>query len=93
MQCVKEYVKPPNQLCLSDAELAEELACSLTTSNPAAPSNVVRFIPKDNTYKVVIWSSYIPPHSAIACLCVSDLEASADSKSPSPSDRVIAAQH
>ena len=45
-------MKPPNQLRLSDAELAEELACSLTASNPAAPSNVARFIPKDKAYKV-----------------------------------------
>lgn len=61
MQPIKEYVKPPNQLHLSDAELAEELACSLTASNPAAPSNIARFIPKDNAYKVVPRSLSISP--------------------------------
>ena len=52
LQPVKEYVKPHNQLRLSEAELEEELACSLTAGNPAAPSNVARYHLKDSTYKV-----------------------------------------
>ena len=52
LQPVREYVKPHNQLRLSEAELEEELACSLTAGNPAAPSNVARYHLKDSTYKV-----------------------------------------
>ena len=51
-QPVKEYVKPHNQLRLSEAELAEEHACSLTAGNPAAPSNIARYHLKDGAYKV-----------------------------------------
>ena len=50
-QPIKEYVKPPNQLRLSDAELEEELACALSSGNPDAPSNIARFVPKDNAFK------------------------------------------
>ena len=61
MQPTREYVKPPNQLRLSEDELAEELACTLTSGNPTAPSNIARFIPKDNAFKVCT-------SSTIACL-------------------------
>ena len=52
LQPVREYVKPHNQLRLSEAELEEELACSLTAGNPAAPSNIARYHLKDSAYKV-----------------------------------------
>ena len=58
LQPVKEYVKPHNQLRLSDAELEEELACSLTAGNPAAPSNIARYYLKDSTYKVCCCNTY-----------------------------------
>ena len=52
LQPIKEYVKPHNQLRLSEAELEEELACNLTAGNPAAPSNIARYHLKDGAYKV-----------------------------------------
>lgn len=73
-------MKPPNQLRLSDAELAEELACSLSASNPAAPSNVARFIPKDNAYKVGPQSLSISPQYSSPTCTLPYLKASADSK-------------
>ena len=51
LQPVKEYVKPANQLRLSDAELEEELACSLSSGNPNAPSNIARYVTKDGAFK------------------------------------------
>ena len=51
VQPVKEYVKPANQLRLSEAELEEDLACSLSSGNPNAPSNIARFVQKDSAFK------------------------------------------
>ncbi len=51
MQPIKEYVKPQNQLRLSEAELDEDLACSLSSGNPNAPSNIARFVQKDSAFK------------------------------------------
>ena len=36
-------VRLENQLALSERELDEELARTLTAGNPAAPANIVRF--------------------------------------------------
>lgn len=69
MQPIKEYIKPPNQLRLSEADLAEELACTLTAGNPTAPGNIVRFGPKDNAYKV------FPPSSAPALFVICRVKA------------------
>ncbi|KAF6261307.1 WD40-repeat-containing domain protein [Scenedesmus sp. NREL 46B-D3] len=47
----REVVRPPNQLQLTEAELAEETAKMLTANNPAAPQNVARFNMKERCYK------------------------------------------
>ena len=52
-------MKPHNQLRLSEAELEEELACSLTAGNPAAPSNIARYHPKDSVYKVCCCNTHL----------------------------------
>ena len=64
VQPVKEYVKPANQLRLSEAELEEDLACSLSSANPNAPSNIARFVQKDSAFKA---SS--PPSLTSVCAC------------------------
>ena len=48
-------MKPANQLELSEAELKEELTRVLTADNPHAPSNIIRFNFKENSFKQV-WS-------------------------------------
>lgn len=50
-QPVREVVRPPNQLFLTDSELAEEVARSLVATNPAAPQNVARFNTKERQFK------------------------------------------
>ncbi len=52
LQPVRELVQPPNQLHLSQADLAEDIACLLTASNPAAPSNVARYNLRERAYKL-----------------------------------------
>jgi len=42
-QPAREVVRLENQLALSERELEEELARTLTAGNPAAPANIVRF--------------------------------------------------
>ena len=42
LQPTREYLKPDNQLALSEAELAEEIPRMLNANNPAAPKNVAR---------------------------------------------------
>jgi hypothetical protein len=51
LQPTREVVRPPNQLQLTEAELAEEMAKMLTANNPAAPQNVARFNMKERCYK------------------------------------------
>ena len=51
VQPIKEYIKPANQVRLSEAELDEDLACSLSSGNPNAPSNIARFVQKDSAFK------------------------------------------
>lgn len=41
-QPTREYVRPDNQLVLTEAELAEELPRMLNANNPIAPKNVAR---------------------------------------------------
>ncbi len=43
VQPAREVVRPDNQLTLTEKQLDEELARTLTAGNPAAPSNIVRF--------------------------------------------------
>ncbi len=64
VQPVKEYVKPANQLRLSEAELEEDLACSLSSGNPNAPSNIARFVQKDSAFK-----ASFPPSLTSVCAC------------------------
>lgn len=47
----KTLVKPDDQLQLSEGELKEEFTRILTANNPHAPSNIVRYSFKDNSYK------------------------------------------
>mmetsp|Transcript_22655 Transcript_22655/g.49498 ORF Transcript_22655/g.49498 Transcript_22655/m.49498 type:complete len:654 (+) Transcript_22655:195-2156(+) len=47
-----EYVKPLEQLDLSEKELKEELTKVLRADNPAAPHNIVRFSNKDKVYRL-----------------------------------------
>ncbi|KAM9859940.1 dynein, axonemal, intermediate chain 1, paralog 2 [Aulostomus maculatus] len=49
----KALIKPPDQLELTEAELNEEITRILTTNNPHAPQNVVRFSFKDRSHKPV----------------------------------------
>jgi dynein intermediate chain 1 len=51
VQPTREVVRPPNQLQLTETELAEEMAKMLTANNPAAPQNVARFNMKERCYK------------------------------------------
>lgn len=51
LQPIREVVKPPNQLELSETELGEELTNSLTAGNPSAPQNIARFNYKERCYK------------------------------------------
>lgn len=44
-------MKPARQLQLSEAALAEEVVCQLTATNPTAPANVTRYIPRDRTFR------------------------------------------
>jgi len=46
-----EYVKPPEQLELSETELKEELTKVLRADNPTAPHNIVRFSHKEKVFK------------------------------------------
>ncbi|MEW5300579.1 MAG: hypothetical protein WDW36_003498 [Sanguina aurantia] len=48
---VREFVRPDNQLQLTDAELNEEVAKMLTANNPEASKNVARFNMKEKCYK------------------------------------------
>lgn len=41
-QPTREYVRPDNQLALSDAQLGEEIPRMLTANNPVAPKNLAR---------------------------------------------------
>jgi hypothetical protein len=41
-QPTREYVRPDNQLALSEADLAEEIPRMLTANNPMAPKNLAR---------------------------------------------------
>ena len=52
LQPVRELVRPPNQLHLSQADLAEDISCLLNASNPAAPSNVARYNLRERAYKL-----------------------------------------
>lgn len=47
----REAVRPPNQLVLTDKELEEEILRTLTSANPAAPHNVVRYNYRERLYK------------------------------------------
>ena len=47
-----EYVKPPEQLELSDKDLKEEFTKVLRADNPTAPENTCRFSHKEKTYKM-----------------------------------------
>ena len=51
-QPVREVLKPPNQLRLTETELNEEIAKMLTANNPEAPKNIARFNMKERCYKV-----------------------------------------
>ena len=42
MQPTREYVRPDNQLALSEAQLGEEIPRMLTANNPTAPTNLAR---------------------------------------------------
>ncbi|MEW5317945.1 MAG: hypothetical protein WDW38_009202 [Sanguina aurantia] len=48
---VREFVRPDNQLQLTDVELNEEVAKMLTANNPEASKNVARFNMKEKCYK------------------------------------------
>ncbi|BDA47428.1 Dynein intermediate chain 1, axonemal [Coccomyxa sp. Obi] len=61
-QPVRELVRPPNQLHLSQADLEEDIACLLTASNPAAPSNVARYNLRERAYKLDSSVDYMMHH-------------------------------
>ncbi|GBF93018.1 dynein intermediate chain [Raphidocelis subcapitata] len=48
---VREYVRPDNQLQLSEAQLGEEMPRMLTATNPTAPKNLARFNMKERCFK------------------------------------------
>ncbi|XP_060892967.1 dynein intermediate chain 2, ciliary-like [Labrus mixtus] len=50
----KTLQKPPGQLELTEAELKEEITRTLTTNNPHAPQNIVRYSFKERSYKPVL---------------------------------------
>uniref|UniRef100_A0A8C9RWG1 Dynein axonemal intermediate chain 1 n=1 Tax=Scleropages formosus TaxID=113540 RepID=A0A8C9RWG1_SCLFO len=47
----KTLIKPPDQVDLTEAELKEEFTRILTTNNPHAPQNIVRYSFKERSYK------------------------------------------
>lgn len=51
LQPVREFVRPANQLVLTEAELEEEIGRALTAGNPAAPANLVRYSFRDRGYR------------------------------------------
>lgn len=51
LQPIKEVVRPDNQLQLSEKELGEEIARTLTANNPQAPANLARYNFKDRCYR------------------------------------------
>lgn len=48
---MREVLRPPNQLPLGEAELAEEVGRSLTAGNPSAPANIVRYSARERGYR------------------------------------------
>ena len=58
-------VKPPNQLELTEEELAEEHTTMLTANNPSAPSNVAVFVHKERGYKAQSLISQTQIHFAM----------------------------
>eukprot|EP00795_Rhopilema_esculentum_P006475 gene6476-11928_t len=49
----KQLIKPDDQLDLSETELKEEFTRILTANNPHAPSNIVRYSFKENSYRQI----------------------------------------
>ena len=49
--CMQELVKPDNQLQLTDAELAEEVAKMLVTTHPDLPRAGVRYALRERAWK------------------------------------------
>ena len=49
--CMQELVKPDNQLQLTDAELAEEMAKMLVTTHPDLPRAGVRYALRERAWK------------------------------------------
>eukprot|EP00884_Botryococcus_braunii_P017202 jgi/Botrbrau1/4165/Bobra.0192s0032.2 len=47
----REAVRPPNQLVLTDKELEEEIVRTLTSANPNAPHNLVRYNFRERQFK------------------------------------------
>eukprot|EP00741_Cyanophora_paradoxa_P015118 tig00020848_g14589.t1 len=48
----KEYIKPTDQLQLTEKELNEEVTKMLKADDPQAPQNVIRFNVKDRAFKI-----------------------------------------
>uniref|UniRef100_A0A3Q1EEL9 Dynein axonemal intermediate chain 1 n=1 Tax=Acanthochromis polyacanthus TaxID=80966 RepID=A0A3Q1EEL9_9TELE len=57
---IKGLIKPPDQLKLTEAELKEKITRVLTTQNPHAPDNIVRWIFKDRCFKPCVVDHMIP---------------------------------
>jgi dynein intermediate chain 1, axonemal len=53
-------VVPANQAQLTEAELAQEIARTLTAANPHAPKNAVHFNLKERIFKWVLWLLFHP---------------------------------
>eukprot|EP01084_Bolivina_argentea_P007954 14891_1 len=52
LEPVKRVMKPMNQLHLSEEELGEEITRVLTTNDPKAPDNIIKYNYKDRLFKV-----------------------------------------
>merc|ERR1719446_191589 len=46
------YIKPKEQLQLTEKELSEEITKILRANNPEAPNNIVRFFQKERAFKI-----------------------------------------
>jgi len=61
----KQLVRPDDQLVLTEEELKEEFTRILTANNPHAPSNIVRFNFKEQSYKQIPTVDQLAVHFSI----------------------------
>ncbi|KAH7825512.1 dynein intermediate chain IC78 [Monocercomonoides exilis] len=61
--------KPPNQLDLTDAELAEEIQLMLNTTDSFIPTNIVRYSNKDRAYKLDTSTTHTRTHFSLDSRC------------------------